>query len=159
MSFVQTQKAFTFSTMQLAWQMYASNPTNRTVPNCAINGWLMAVRLIEGTGLVQPSLPEPEASPRQAELRARRLSSAELAVLATNHLGQVRFMSLQILERNGDAKAVELTLPLLRDTNSVIRSRVFTVIRNISGQDISENDPDKWDQWWLASKATFKPRH
>ena len=117
----------------------------------------MAVKLIEGTGLVQPALPEPEASAREAELRARRLSSEDLAVLATNQLGELRFLSLQLLERNGDAKAVELVLPLLRDSNSVVRSRAFTAIRNISGQSDSDSEPEKWERWWVANKGTFKP--
>jgi HEAT repeat protein len=119
---------------------------------------MLALRLIEGTGRVQPALSGPVASAREAALRARRISSNELAVLATNRLGEMRFMSLQLLERNGDAKAVELTLPLLRDTNSVVRSRAFSAMRNLSGRDISETDPDKWDQWWAANKDTFKPK-
>lgn len=119
---------------------------------------VIAVRLIEGTGLVRPALAEPEASAREAELRTRRLSSPELAVLATNRLGEIRFMSLQLLERNGDAEAVELILPQLRDANSVISSRAFTAMRNISGKDISESDASKWDQWWAANKATVKPK-
>ena len=67
-------------------------------------------------------------------------------------------MSLQLLERNGDAKAIELILPLLKDPNSVIRSRAFASFRNISGQNVSDDDPDKWDQWWAVNKATFKPK-
>ena len=118
----------------------------------------IAVQLIEGTGLIQRPLPESEASAREEQQRERRLSSAQASVLITNQLGQVRLMGLKILERNGDAKAVELTLPLLRDTNSVLRSRAFAVLRTISGQDVSENDPAKWDQWWTANKATFKSR-
>ncbi|HEX5221636.1 MAG TPA: DUF2330 domain-containing protein [Verrucomicrobiae bacterium] len=118
----------------------------------------MAVKLIEGTGLVRPAVPEPEAAAREAALRERQLSSAELEVLATNRLGQVRFMTLRLLERNGDAKAVELILPLLRDTNSVVRSQAFGSLRNIADQNISDDDPNKWDAWWTANKATFKPK-
>jgi len=32
------------------------------------------------------------------------------------------------MQENADATAVELTLPLLKDTNSVIRSRAFTTL-------------------------------
>ena len=67
-------------------------------------------------------------------------------------------MSLRLLERNGDAKAVDLILPQLKDTNSVISSRAFTAMRNVSGQDISANDASKWDAWWLANKTTFNPK-
>ncbi len=52
-----------------------------------------------------------------------------------------------------DATAVELIVPLLRDTNSVIRSRAFDVVRAITGQTISEHDPAKWEAWWAANKT------
>lgn len=118
---------------------------------------MIATKLIEGNGLLQRPLSEPEASAREQQLHERSLSSVEATVLATNKLSQVRFMSLKILERNGDAKAVELALPLLRDTSSVVRSRAFATLQTISRENVSDNDPDKWDQWWAVNKATFKP--
>jgi len=119
---------------------------------------VVAMRLVEGNGLLQRPLPEAEAAAREERLRARRLSSTEATVLATNRLSQIRLASLKILERNGDEKAVELVLPLLRDPNSVVRNRAFATLQTISGENISENDPAKWEKWWADNKATFKPR-
>jgi len=144
------------------WRVYnVAIPRNDLIPllrSSRPDTIMLALRLIEGTGRVRPALSGPEASEREELLRARQLSSPELAVLATNRLGEVRFMSLQLLERNGDANAIELILPLLKDPNSVISSRAFAAIRTISGQNVSEDDPGKWDQWWAVNKATFKPK-
>ena len=68
-----------------------------------------------------------------------------------------RLAGLKILQQIADGDAVQLTLPLLRDTNSLVRSRAFAVLRTVSGRDISENNPAKWEQWWAARKATYKP--
>jgi len=62
-------------------------------------------------------------------------------------------MGLKILRQNADAQAVALSLPLLRDTNSLVRNRAFALLRMVSGQDIPQNDPAKWEQWWAANKA------
>jgi hypothetical protein len=84
--------------------------------------------------------------------------SADLASLITNRFGNVRLIGLRAMQGIGDASAVELTLPLLRDTNSVIRSRGFSTLEAISGQNISDNDPQKWETWWAANKTTFPAR-
>ena len=87
------------------------------------------------------------------------VSSAEIAPLMTNRFGNVRLIGLRAMQDIADATAVELTLPLLHDTNSVIRSSAFEVVQAISGQTVSEDDPAKWEAWWAANRATFKPRH
>ena len=66
-----------------------------------------------------------------------------------------RLMGLKVLRENADAQAVELALPLLRDTNSIVRHRAFALLQTVSGQDIAQDDPVKWEQWWAANKATF----
>jgi HEAT repeat protein len=118
---------------------------------------MSAMQLVEGNGLIQRPLSEAEEAARVERLRARRLTTTETTVLATNRLSQIRLMSLKNLERNGDAKAVELVLPLLRDPNSVVRSRAFGTLQVISGNNVSENDPAKWETWWTDNKTTFKP--
>ena len=65
-------------------------------------------------------------------------------------------MGLKILRQNSDAEAIELTLPLLRDTNSLVRNRAFALVRTVSGQAIEEDDAAKWEQWWTTNKAAFK---
>jgi len=86
------------------------------------------------------------------------LSSPEGAPLMTNRFGSVRLIGLRVMQDNADATAVELTLSLLRETNSVIRSRAFSALQTISGQNISEDDPAKWEAWWAAKKASFTAR-
>jgi hypothetical protein len=89
---------------------------------------------------------------------AKLLSSAEAAPLTTNQLAIARLAGLEFLRQNADAQAVALTLPLLRDTNSIVRNRAFALLRTVSGQNIPQNDPAKWEQWWAANKATFVVR-
>ena len=59
------------------------------------------------------------------------------------------------MRQNADAQAVALTLPLLRDTNSIVRNRAFHLLRTVTGQDLPQNDPARWEQWWAANKDTF----
>jgi HEAT repeat protein len=95
--------------------------------------------------LVPPSVPTP----------TNWLSSAEVAPLTTNRLTMARLMGLKVLRENTDAPAVELALPMLRDTHSIVRHRAFDLLQTVSGQDIPQDDPAKWEQWWDANKATF----
>ncbi len=85
-------------------------------------------------------------------------TAVDLAPLLTNRFGSVRLTGLRAMQDIADATAVELTLPLLRDTNSVIRSHALYTLRTITGKDIAEADPVKWEAWWTANKATFTPR-
>jgi HEAT repeat protein len=89
---------------------------------------------------------------------APRFTSAEAAPLMTNKFGNVRLRGLLVMQEIADATAVELTLPLLRDTNSIVRSRAFSTLQAISGKSVSDDDPAKWEAWWAASKASFIPR-
>jgi HEAT repeat protein len=68
-----------------------------------------------------------------------------------------RLTALRNLQQNGDVQAVEILLPLLTDTNTIVRNRAFAVLRNISAQKISD-DPAKWQQWWRANKSSFSAR-
>ena len=67
-----------------------------------------------------------------------------------------RLMGLKILRQNADAQAAALTLPLLRDTNSIVRNRAYALLQTVSGQNIPQEDPAKWEQWWEATKDTFQ---
>jgi HEAT repeat protein len=91
----------------------------------------------------------------QPPAETNRLSSAEAAPLTTNRLTMARLMGLKVLRQNADTQAVALTLPLLRDTNSIVRNRAFALLHAVSGQDLPQNDPAKWEQWWAANKDTF----
>ena len=99
--------------------------------------------------------------PRIADFRSQgatvtnRLSSAEAAPLVTNRLTMARLVGLKVLRQNADSEAVALTLPLLRDTNAIVRNRAFALLQTVSGQDISRDDPAKWEQWWAANKGSY----
>ena|ERR1035441_2777817 len=86
------------------------------------------------------------------------LSSAETVGLITNSTATARLAGLRNLQKNGDAEAVELILPRLTDTNKLVRNRTFFVLRNITGEDVSESEPATWQAWWKANKASFRPR-
>jgi hypothetical protein len=95
---------------------------------------------------------EPVILPRRD---THLLSSAEAAPLARNRIAVTRLIGLKFLRQNADAQAVALTLPLLRDSNSIVRDRAFALLRTASGQNIPQNDPARWEQWWAANKNTF----
>jgi HEAT repeat protein len=114
----------------------------------------LALSLLQGH--TSPYFPtvQPSVVP-QRQNQEVQLSSAEAAPLTTNHLTMARLMGLKILRQNADAQAVELTLPLLRDTNSIVRNRALLLLRAVLGQDFPQSDPDKWEQWWATNKADF----
>jgi HEAT repeat protein len=110
-----------------------------------------ALHLIQGTGIIRaPGSPPLDES--------RQLSSEEAVRLTTNQLAMARLAGLRILKRNADAKAVELTLPLLRDPNPIVQSRAFDLLRTVTDQDFPESDPAQWERWWAANKSGFVPR-
>ena len=119
----------------------------------------LALNCLEGSPawgfFAPPTTAFPRAAPREL---TNHVSSAEAAPLTTNQLTLARLMGLKILRSNADADAVELTLPLLRDTNSFVRSRAFSLLRAVSGQDLAQSDPAKWEQWWAANRDHFNAR-
>lgn len=109
-----------------------------------------AANLLRGGGRIRYVGESVESSPP--------VTADDLAPLMTNRFGNVRLIGLRAMQDIADSTAVKLTLPLLRDTNSVIRSRAFATVQAITGKDISNDDPAKWESWWKANQATFKPR-
>ncbi len=102
--------------------------------------------------LARRRLMEP---PYPAWRETHWLSSSEAAPLTTNRLVTARLMGLNVLRQNADAQAVALALPLLQDTNSLEGKRAFALLHTVTGQDIPQSDPAKWEQWWAANKDTF----
>lgn len=104
-----------------------------------------------------PSWPSGQsAAPARAEEPA--LSSQEALPLMTNRLTMARLMGLKILEQNGDATAIDLALPCLRDTNSIVRNRTFNLLGAALGQEFPKDEPEKWEQWWAANRSAFVRR-
>jgi HEAT repeat protein len=106
----------------------------------------------------RPTASWPPGQAATARSEKSPISSQEAAPLMTNHITMARLMGLKILEQNADATAIDLALPCLRDTNSIVRNRSFYVLRAVSGQDLPKDEPEKWDQWWAANRASFAPR-
>ncbi len=112
---------------------------------------LLHVRIAEG----MPAPPIPGW--QQPRNEGNRLTSVEAAPLTTNRLTMARLMGLKLLRENADADAITLTLPLLQDTNSLVRNCAFELLTTASGQEFAQTEPAKWEQWWTANRTTFKP--
>jgi HEAT repeat protein len=118
-----------------------------------------ALTLLQGRQALGWTYSPAGVAPRlPASREGARLTSAEAAPLTTNRLTMARLMGLKILRQNADAEAVALTLPLLRDTNSIVRNRAFAMLQTVTGQDIPQTDPTTWEQWWAANKDAFVAR-
>jgi hypothetical protein len=76
----------------------------------------------------------------------------------TNRLTMARLMGLKVLQQNGDATAIDLALPCLRDTNSIVRNRSYNLLCAALGQEFSKDEPEKWEQWWAANRSAFARR-
>ena len=128
----------------------------RLLGSSRLDTMTLALGLLGGGQTFDLTGPPPIMDPRfPAPRKTNTLSSTEAAPLTTNRLTMARLMGLKILSQNADAKAVALALPLLRDTNSIVRNRAFALLQTVSGQDIPQGNPAKWEQWWAANKATF----
>ena len=86
-----------------------------------------------------------------------KLTSLEASALTTNRLALARLAGLKILQRNGDAQAVALALPMLRDTNSIVRKRAYGLLCSTTGQTFPMEEFDKWQSWCNENKFSFKP--
>jgi HEAT repeat protein len=82
---------------------------------------------------------------------AASLTVSEAIPLLTNRFAEARCIGLRVLQHHPDARAIELTLPRLRDRNSIVRNRAFVAIKVITGEDVSTNDPSKWENWWKTN--------
>jgi len=117
-----------------------------------------ALTLLEGgRSSVWPEQP-PTVAPRYGASE-KGLSSDEASPLTTNRLTLARLAGLKILYKNADALAVALAIPLLRDTNSIVRNRSFGLLKKLTGQEISQDDPRNWEQWWSEHEGSFQPRN
>jgi HEAT repeat protein len=106
----------------------------------------LALRLIEGRNQMEPFV-EPLATHNQINDTNRWLKSFEAAPLVNHRFAEARLIGLRILRRNADAKAIEMTLPLLRDKNPLVRNRAFATLKAISGLELSDTDPAIWEEW------------
>jgi hypothetical protein len=91
-------------------------------------------------------------------LRNEKLSCDEAVPLLENPKMMARSLGLNILFRNNNNQAVEMAIPFLRDREKEIQDRAWKGLQALTGQDIPKDQPEKWEQWWAANKATFVPK-
>ncbi len=83
------------------------------------------------------------------------LSSDEAVPLLQNSMGFAKLLGLKVLQQNGDNRAVDLAIPLLKDADDFLKKRAGTVLEKIAGQNIPYDQPQKWEEWWAANKTGF----
>jgi HEAT repeat protein len=95
-----------------------------------------------------------------AGLWGRKLycDSGDAGPLLENPLMEARILGLRILEGAGTGRAVELALPLLRDRERTVRHEAWEVLHAITGEDIVENQPEKWEAWWKSRETEIPKR-
>jgi HEAT repeat protein len=116
---------------------------------------LVAARAPLAPEEVRPLLASPD--PRVvnltlSELRRDGFSAEDLIPLLHNGSMQARLAGLRILREFGDKQAIEVVLPLLRDPEPLVQSQARELLATLSGQEIPQDQPDRWAQWWAANK-------
>ena len=84
----------------------------------------------------------------------RAKSPKQIENMNTTNQNNTAAPSVTIAPRN-PARGVLNFVVMLRDTNLIVRHRAFDLLQTVSGQDISPDEPAKWEQWWAANKAAF----
>lgn len=64
-----------------------------------------------------------------------------------------RLLGLQILQGAGGARAIELAMPLLHDREKRVRDQAQALLQDLTDQDFPEDQPERWEEWWVAHKA------
>jgi lipoprotein NlpI len=66
-----------------------------------------------------------------------------------------RLAGLSVLQQLANKESIELVLPLLRDPEKPVQGRAWRLLRELTGQALPQDQPDKWEQWWATNKAAF----
>ena len=92
-----------------------------------------------------------DAGPREGE------PVPDEVVLALLHNSEAygREAGINILLNKADKESVELTLPMLKDPNMLIRELAGSTLRALTGQDFTDDQIDNWNAWWNQSKDNF----
>ncbi len=86
---------------------------------------------------------------------AYELSNQEVIPLLCNSEPFARLLGLKILYQNANPESVELTLPLLKDAEPILRKRAAATLRAFSGQHFTEEQAADWEKWWSENKSGF----
>lgn len=130
------------------------NPLARGAALNAMSAWYVAIPREDLLSMFE--VPDLSAvSLAYSRLRQEGVSSQEAAPLLENPLPIARLLGLRILLENADKQSVELTIPLLKDPVKPVQARALALLHALTGQSIPRDQPEKWEQWWAAHKATF----
>lgn len=64
-------------------------------------------------------------------------------------------LALVILYQNADKQAVEMTFPLLKDPEQLVRMRAAATLRALTGQHFTAEQTTEWENWWAENKTNF----
>jgi hypothetical protein len=91
-----------------------------------------------------------------AEVTGGNVSDADDVALLQNSDPNIRGgLGLVILYQNADKEAVELALPLLKDSEIPVRIRAAATLRALTGQHFTDEQAAEWENWWTENKAHF----
>ena len=96
-----------------------------------------------------------DAANTQLGGRQGEISGDEALVMLQSQQIVARLLGLHALNQKLEKKSVELALPLLRDTDEMVRLTAAQTLRSLTGQKFSEDQPDEWTKWWLKNKTNF----
>ena len=91
-----------------------------------------------------------------SRLQEGGLSAEEASALVHSPAPLARLVSIGILSKNADPRAIELGIELLRDRQELIRIKSWQMLRKVTGQDLPSDQPEKWEAWWAAKRAEEK---
>jgi HEAT repeat protein len=101
---------------------------------------------------------DPEASSVafwQLWRQHERISDDDALALLQNSQRIARLLGLNVLDQNPEKQSVEMTLPLLRDTDGLVREKAAQTLHALTGQHFTEDQPDQWEKWWNENKTNF----
>ncbi|MEJ0090687.1 MAG: DUF2330 domain-containing protein [Limisphaerales bacterium] len=102
------------------------------------------------------SVPRMEvAGAAVACLKRESISCEEARPLLHNSLWMARMIGLAILKMNANNQSVELAVPMLKDSEPVVRLRAHDLLTDLTGQNFPAEPPEQWEKWWQQNKATF----
>jgi hypothetical protein len=83
------------------------------------------------------------------------ISNEEAKPLFQNPDPLARMIGLIILYDNANKQSIDMALPLLNDPERSIRLRAAGILRALTGQHFTADQPDEWKQWWASNKTNF----
>jgi len=102
-----------------------------------------------------PNLHVVAAACRKLEEEGEGVSNEDAIPLLQNSDPSVRAFGLKTLYENIGKSSIELALPLLKDSEHIVRGRACDLLMDLTGQNIPVDQPGWWKKWWAENKTTF----